>query len=472
MRLEGVQLTVGGRAVLRDLDLALFPGEHWLLSGPNGGGKSSLLKLLGGELWPASGQRTYHLDGQPRRSAVRARLAFALVSPEVETFYLTRDWAQSVRDLLLAAFEGDRLRLWTPTPAALARLDEVADLVGLGELLERDFRTLSHGQRRRAVLGRALMPRPQALLLDEFTEGLSASALAELRAVLERVAAGGVSLVLATHTPGEAPALPWRRLRVEGGTVLEGPPPPLRPRRSAPPQAPPMTGRPLVEVRDASVYRNGQPVLQGVSWTWQVGQHWLVSGPNGAGKSSFARLVAGLSHPALGGTVARPFLEGPDTLAARQRHTGMQSAESAALQRRDWTGRAVIASGYAGSVGFAAELEAVQAAQVEALAERLAATDLLERPASTLSQGQLKRLLLARALVHRPRLLILDEPFDFLDDPAREAVWSLLEEAVRGGTHLLLVAHRQADVPDLITHELRLDGGRVVGAGALARQGV
>ncbi len=463
--------------VLQGLNWQLRPGEAWLLTGPNGGGKSSFLGLLRGDLSPVSGRRSYVLEGQERSSAVRARRLFPLVSPSLEAWFLTRDWAQTVQGVLLAGAEGEMLHLSAPDAGALARLAEVVALTHLDGLLERDFRTLSHGQRRRVLLGRALMPRPAALLLDEFTDGLSVAARSELKTVLEGVAAGGVALVLATHRPDEAPALAWRHLRADGGTVLEveksapqsvqaqtedaAPAYLLRPTPGG--AVPP----PLVTLSRVSVYRNGHHALGPLDWEWRAGQHWLVTGENGAGKSTLARLIAGEFHPALGGHVRRHFLT-RDVLTARRRAVGVVGAELSIRQRRGWTGQQLIASAFGGSEGFAASLNAVQAGQVEAMAERLGVSDLLARPADTLSQGQLGRLLLARAVVHRPTLLILDEAMNFLDDAARAAVFALLPDLMAAGTHLLVVAHRPADAPPGLTHHLQLQAGRAATAAALS----
>ncbi|MCP2014911.1 molybdate transport system ATP-binding protein [Deinococcus sp. HSC-46F16] len=457
--LQNVTVRVGGETPLRGVTLRVWPGEALRLEGPNGGGKTTLLRLLAGEVAPVGGERVYGLGGQTRRSAVRARQTLSVVGLDAEAFYLTRDWLQTVRDVLLAGFEGGTLRLWTPTPEAQARLAEVAALTGVSGWLDRDFRTLSHGQRRRAMLARALMPQPEVLLLDEFTDGLSAGAQEGLGQVLREVHGSGVTVVLATHRPQEAPELPWRRLRVEGGTVreTEGT---HRTRLSPTPLPRPPGEGDLVRLRDVEVYRNGRRALGPLSWTWRAGEHWLVTGENGSGKSTLARLISGELHPALGGRVERPFLA-RDRLTERRRTVGLISAEVGVRQRRGWTGREVIGSAWGGTEGFAPNLTTEQTARVEALAGHLGVTDLLGRPANTLSQGQLRRLLLARAVAHRPRLLILDEGLDFLDAEARTRFLALLPDLARAGTHILVVAHRKADAPPGLTHHLELAEGQI-----------
>ncbi|WP_226991501.1 ATP-binding cassette domain-containing protein [Deinococcus gobiensis] len=104
---------------------------------------------------------------------------------------------------------------------------------------------------------------------------------------------------------------------------------------------------------------------------------------------------------------------------------------------------------------------------MDALAARLDLGGLLARDAETLSQGQLRRLLLARAVVHRPRLLLLDEGLDFVDAASRARFLELLPDLVRGGTHLLVVAHRDTDVLPGLTHHLHLEGGRATRSGPL-----
>ncbi|MFB9992997.1 ATP-binding cassette domain-containing protein [Deinococcus oregonensis] len=473
IELRGVKVVAGGQTLLDGVTLTLNRGEAVRLAGPNGGGKTTLLRLLAGEAAPAAGERLYHLKGQTQRHAVHARRTLSVVGPDAEAFYLTREWEQTVQDVLLAGFEGDTLRLWEPTPEALARLAEVVALTELQPLLKRDFRTLSHGQRRRVVLARALMPRPEALLLDEFTDGLSGGARQTLGRVLERVYAAGVAVVLATHRPEEAPSLPWRTIRVAGGHLVHEDAPhgqtrpgegfalQSQPRAIALP-IPPGSGD-LVRLRNVSVYRNGHAALGPLDWTWQAGQHWLVTGENGSGKSTLARLIAGELGAALGGHVERPYLHAlgqRDLLSTRRRTIGLIGAEVGIRQRRDWTGADILASAWDGTEGFAPDLTPAQANAVQHLAARLHLQDLLPRTADTLSQGQLRRLLLTRAVLHAPKLLILDEGLDFLDTAHRERFLALLPELAAAGTHIMVIAHRDSDAPVGMTHHLRLSGGK------------
>ena len=183
------------------------------------------------------------------------------------------------------------------------------------------------------------------------------------------------------------------------------------------------------------VYRNGHAALGPLSWTWQAGQHWLVTGENGSGKSTLARLIAGELGAALGGTVERPYLAASgqrDLLSTRRRTIGLIGAEVGIRQRRDWTGADILASAWDGTEGFAPDLTPAQADAVQHLAARLHLQDLLPRTADTLSQGQLRRLLLARAVLHAPKLLILDEGLDFLDTDHRQRFLALLPELARG----------------------------------------
>jgi molybdate transport system ATP-binding protein len=226
----------------------------------------------------------------------------------------------------------------------------------------------------------------------------------------------------------------------------------------------------LIRLAHCSVTLGGNPALKDVTWRLERGEHWAVLGPNGAGKSTLLRLLRGEQRPDQDGKsrCLWGFDGGEDAspLAIRP----LAALVSAELQRtyvrQGWriTGRELILSGFTDnflpSFPSGQELEAA-----EKLAAALGAEALLALSVPAMSQGQLRLLLLARALVISPRLLLLDEAFDGLDKEARNTLRLAAERAAAGGTSLVCTAHRKEDLPACITHILCLDKGRVLYSG-------
>jgi molybdate transport system ATP-binding protein len=193
----------------------------------------------------------------------------------------------------------------------------------------------------------------------------------------------------------------------------------------------------------------------------------VVTGPNGSGKSTLLRLIAGDVHPALGGSVQRFDLTPEDTLWDLRRRIGYVSPAFQAAYRENLSGLEVIASGFRSSVGLLEKPAPAELRRAAALARRLGLATLARRSTLAMSYGEFRRILLARALVHAPRLLVLDEPLDGLDVAGRRAMSRVLEDVARGGTSLVLVTHHEEDWPRCLTHHARLEGGRLVAQGPL-----
>jgi molybdate transport system ATP-binding protein len=204
------------------------------------------------------------------------------------------------------------------------------------------------------------------------------------------------------------------------------------------------------------------PVLFDVNWQILAGEHWLVLGSNGSGKSTLAKLLAGVVKPAYGGWVERFNLPPNAPIWQIQAKIGLVSAEIQVRQRVEATGFTIVASGFGQTVGWTAPLGQMQQEKVMQLFDQLQLKPLIGRNAATLSQGELKKLLIARALVHDPQLLLLDEPFDYLDETSRQLLLDFLTQLAASGKQIIITAHRQEDVPGFITHQLRLAEGKIV----------
>jgi molybdate transport system ATP-binding protein len=490
LRTVGVQR--GRKWVLRDLTLDVRPGQRWALVGANGAGKTQLLKLLAGDVWPtptAAGRRTYHL-GRREVDLIDAKSRIAYLGAEMQDKYARYGWDLTVSDIIATGLHRTDLLLSPITPSELRKIDAALRACGLKRLAARRMSTLSYGQKRLALLARALCPDPDWLLLDEPYNGLDASYRRRIDRVLRAVQAAGGSWIVATHRACDVPRgtrglieldagrllakRPLRREMVsglraaagEGAAAGKGARSGVRADRAARVRAAPVRGRagslrrpPLLKISGADLYVDYKAVLRGVSWELRDAEHWAVLGANGAGKSSFLKLLYGDLSPALGGVIERRGFPQGTPIADWKRRVGFVSPELQTDYAINVSVRDLVASGPRASIGLA---EPTTAAEARVAARWLKFFDLsgvAERRPRELSYGQLRRALLARALAAAPRLLLLDEPLTGLDPAQRAFMKRLLERLMRRVT-LVIAVHHAEDLPRGMTHALRLEVGR------------
>ncbi|HEX7238143.1 MAG TPA: ATP-binding cassette domain-containing protein [Gammaproteobacteria bacterium] len=475
--LDHVDVDLAGVPVLHDVTWQLVPGEHWGVVGTNGSGKSTLLGLVAGTVWPAPerGLRRYDFGAGEETDAVRARDEIVLVGHELQDRYARREWNFTALDVVLSGIYRTDVPRRRPAAGQRERALDVLRRLGVAELAARRFLELSRGEQRRVLIARGVAFGPSVLLLDEPASGLDARARLELDAMLELVARE-CTLVCAAHLPGDLPAFVTRYLRIEGGRVeaVEREPG-VRPaaRADSTPSAPAArdarsaaasVAQPLIQLERADAWLAGRRVLHDVTWRLMPGEQWLVTGPNGSGKSSFLRVLHGQLRPALGGSVTWPGLGLPRDVWELRKKVAWVSAELQAAYRYPSTVRACIASGFTSSVGATRRATAEEARRVEELLEELELEPLADRLLSTLSYGQARRALLGRLLANRPRVLLLDEPWEGLDAPMAELLNTTLERVAAEGTQLVCASHL-ATHRSHFTHELALAEGRVVRSG-------
>jgi iron complex transport system ATP-binding protein len=212
-------------------------------------------------------------------------------------------------------------------------------------------------------------------------------------------------------------------------------------------------------------------LLDRVEWTVAMGEHWVVLGPNGAGKTTMLNLAAAVSHPSEGTVeVLGSQLGRVDMRRLRERIGTVEPGLSRRLRGRS-SARNVVLTGAFGSIALQHDrIEDVHRERAEALLELFGAADLADRRFESCSQGERQRLLIARALMDEPELLLLDEPTTGLDLPSRERLIASLDAmaASRPGLPTITVTHHPEEVPSSATHALLLRDGRIVGTGPIA----
>jgi len=217
---QGVQVLLCEREALSRIDWTLLPGENWVIAGKNGAGKSTFLKLLAGDLYPSSGTISRFGLTEPV-SLWDLRERMGLVSWEWQAQYPADS---TVRGVVVSGFFGSFGLYDTPGKKELALADDWLGRLGLSHLADRPIATLSQGQARRAMIGRALAFDPAVLLLDEPLGGLDPAARAGMLELLDDLAAQGRQLVMVTHGLDEIPSRMTHALVLDQGRIVaQGP---------------------------------------------------------------------------------------------------------------------------------------------------------------------------------------------------------------------------------------------------------
>ncbi len=444
-------------------------GQRWAFVGANGSGKSALARALSGELRLLSGD--YHND-----YTRIARLSFEQLQK-----LMTEEWQRNNTDLLSEG-EDDTGR----TTEQIIRQDvddavlcrQLAEQFGISALLGRRFKYLSTGETRKALLCQALMSRPDLLILDEPFDGLDVASRAQLSSLLTGLAGPEMSLVLVLNRfediataidhvgiladcsltcTGTRDALLSQALVAQlahaenlAGLTLPAVEDPAN-RITLP------RDQPLITLRQGVVSYQDRPILHHLDWEVLPGQHWQIVGPNGAGKSTLLSLVTG-DHPQGYSNDLTLFGRrrgSGETIWDIKRHIGYVSSSLHLDYRVSASARSVILSGFFDSIGVYQSVSEKQQQLTRQWLLLLGLDSAADAPFHSLSWGQQRLALIARALVKHPALLILDEPLQGLDPLNRQLVRRWIDVLIaEGDTQLLFVSHHAEDAPQCITHRL------------------
>jgi molybdate transport system ATP-binding protein len=492
---DGVTVRLRDRWLLNGSSWQINTGEQWAIIGPNGAGKTTLAKAIAGLLPVVQGKIHYHaLAGAAPVDVIAyvasdARRDIRRLERELDhqrSFAGRFNDATTIRDLM-----HDRLPDHLPAAERSVRLADVVDRFALTPHLDKPAAAISTGEMSRVLIARELIRRPKMLILDEPFEGLDRPGRETLAAMLDRLAISGLPLLLITHRPEELLPAISHVLTIDKGRITGAAPvnssigsffsaPAAPPRQNAPqrPRRCPEPGsndrhrppRRLIDMQAVRVRYGGTVVLDRLTWTVGEGEHWAVTGPNGAGKSTLLKLITG---ECLQVYANRIRLFGRDrgrdqTLGETRAELGVVSHDLASGYQKRMSALDVVCSGFFDSVGLYRHCDGEQLGIARSWLEELGLQALAGAPFNQLSQGQRQMVLIARAMVKSPKLLILDEPCAGLDPQNRRAVLRLVERIGRGGASgLIFVSHHEAEIPDCTTHRLRLDGGRVVYRGPI-----
>ncbi|MBF0462881.1 MAG: ATP-binding cassette domain-containing protein [Magnetococcales bacterium] len=485
--LDHVDVHALGKRILHHISWRIAPGENWVVLGDNGAGKSTLLRLLRGEVWPdpkSSGTIRYNWDDQGlTASSVGVRENMVHLAAEKQEAYHQQGWNMDGLHAILTGLTDSAWYQGKPSTTELQMAHTVIDLLGIRALATQHTLAMSQGQLRKILLARLLVAAPRMILLDEFCNGLDMPSRAELLQLVDTVARLGVQVIYTTHRPEEViPSISHALWIRAGRIVAQGKKEAVlaefnhpharttKPRSTAHAVTAPTTGQatgsPLLRIHHAHVVLDGVRILHDLDWTMQREQNWAILGPNGSGKSTFLQLLFGNVSPVHGGQVVRFGSAAPATIWDSKRRMGYVSAALQTQYEPSATGREVVCSGFFASIGLYEPPTEAQQEKAQQLIDQWGLGDWSDRPFGTLSYGQARQLLIARALVQDPELLLLDEVCNGLDAPARENVLAMLETLVQTTPlRIVMVTHHLEELIPAIRHALLLKNGTITDSG-------
>jgi iron complex transport system ATP-binding protein len=228
---------------------------------------------------------------------------------------------------------------------------------------------------------------------------------------------------------------------------------------------------PLLDFRQVSVMRGENTVLENITLRIQAGEHAVILGPNGCGKSTLIKTITRECYPLIrDGSSLTIFGRASWNVFELRALLGIVSNDLMNTCNRDLTGLEVVLSGFFSSIGIQPYHDVTEPMidKSREVLDLLEAPHLANRETTAMSSGEARRILIARALVHDPVTLLLDEPFNSLDLHAIVELRRILSKLARGGIGILLVTHHLPDIIPEIDRVILLRNGRICADGAKA----
>ncbi|MEP3350347.1 MAG: molybdate ABC transporter ATP-binding protein ModF [Marinomonas sp.] len=470
--LQNATVQFDEKFTLNNINWTLEASQHWMITGSNGSGKSALAAVLAGMGDITTGQ----VSGLPKN--------VGLVSFEAQAELIAEELKKDDADIM------DVIAIGTPVREMIFGYcsdqnlaEQLVEKFSLSALLDRAFRKLSTGETRKVMLIRALANQPDLLILDEPFDGLDANTLEMLQEHLASIV-NQVPIVMVLNRLDEMPsfithiAYMDKQGKDQGGlslivdrqdttafnelhqllhlktTELEVP------EADSSNQLPKLDpAQPLVRLKDVTIKYEDTIIVDKLNWTIEQGQHWQLSGPNGSGKTGVLSLITG-DHPQcyVNDIFVFGFQRGNgESIWQIKQFIGYVSTALQWEYRVSTSCRNVIISGFYDSIGMYSKATDNQKKIANEWLALLGMKDRADSPFNKLSYGDQRLLLIARAMVKHPPLLILDEPCLGLDDLNRQLVLALIEKICQGSeTTVLYVNHHAEDKISGIEHYLEL----------------
>ncbi len=505
--LDRITVRLQDRPYLQNTSWQINTSEHWAILGPNGSGKTTFAKSLLGQIPIVRGNIVFHFSKEDKKSRSAIANAIGYVSPELHRDIIEQE---NLKDEF-REFSGKIHEITTAKDFILNRIDtngktahyqnalcQVASQMAIAALLERDIKSLSIGEMNAILIAKAMIKGPNLLILDEPFDGLDVQSRASLADTINDLMHENIQVILITHRFEEITPNITHVLFLKYGKIfmggrkeevftpeninrvyeihkrpirgypqkLEHAPSTIEAKRSQTTRNEKMdAARVLIEMRDVTVKYKQTRILNKFNWIVNEDENWTILGPKGSGKSTVLTLILGDNLQAYANEV---YLFGKkrgsgESIWDIKKQIGCISPDLQIRQHKNISAFDVVCSGFFDSNGLYRRCSSEELSIAAEWIRFLDVSELADQKFGRLSHGQRQLILIARAMVKTPKILILDEPFQGLDIKNRSKIRDVLEYiGSHTPTNLIYVPNQEEEVLNCTTHVLNMDRGRVI----------
>ncbi len=468
LSLQNATFTKSNQFTIKNLNFQIYQGEQWAILGKIGAGKTTLLECLAGKHFLQEGHLNYFFD----------KNAIALVSFQEQSklldysalYYQQRYYASQTEGIITAE---ELLYQSLFQRIDKAQLDSIADMLQLKEVLPLEVIKLSNGQKRKLLIAKALLRKPLLLLLDNPYIGLDNSSRQIMNELIDNLINSGLQIVLVTNKEGipqkithvaevrnfQVYLLNNELHRIEKNII--------NPSKIDFPNIEKREGydfQTAVQFTKVSINYGTKQVLKNIDWTVKKGEKWAILGDNGSGKSTLLSLIYADHPQSYANEVVlfdHPRGKG-ETIWDIKQMIGFASPELHFYLKNTMTAFEIAATGFFDGFTLTRELTENEKHTISNLFSYYSFAYLANRNFLHLSTGEQRLILFIRALVKKPAMLIMDEPFQNLDKEYISLSLHLLDNYLTDADTLIYVTHYQEEIPNCVNRFLYLKDGEIV----------
>src|SRR5215210_4410595 len=480
LQADALTIKQNGKTIINQISFTISNGEQWAFTGPSGSGKTALLKALAGRQ-SFSGRLTINESNPALRKKIvlaEQQHNFKNLSNTNNFYYQQRFNSRDSEDSITV--EEDLQNVLSKNLAGKNELLWLADLFDIKKLYAERLIQLSNGENKRLQIVKALLLQPAFLLLDNPFTGLDVKSRQTLEHVLDKVAKKGIHIIMVTsaaHIPffitnvlslstngsyasSAIIASEWNKAHIINENsfsynkeLLRG----LTANKNH------VSFEFAVRMKNVTI-KYDHTILDNINWEVRNGEKWSLSGPNGSGKSTLLSLVNADNPQAYANEIYlfdRKRGTG-ESIWDIKKKTGFVSPELHLFFEKGTNSFDVVASGLFDTIGLFRTINAQQKTLVEKWFHLLNLEHLRHKSLFQLSNSEQRLILLARALIKNPPLIVLDEPCQGLDDEQTTLFKAIINEiCITGNKTLIYVSHYVNEIPECVSKFIRLEEGRI-----------